>query len=146
MNWIDVYYIGLCRKYPELHLLFEWSTLVSVCFQQKWTLGISLGWTASITFSISYPGQSISTSYWPSTSWSFTQSCPEFCCFHWTLSFCPLSPALWTPWCCGQRTSSTWTGWGQTMLMCLDSLNHLCITNILASLQIQTRMAFSKFR
>ena len=48
------------------------------CLQHKWTPGNSLGWTASVACSISCPGQSLSTSYWPSTSWSFTQSCLEF--------------------------------------------------------------------
>ena len=60
-------------------------------------------------------------------------------------SFCPRSSALWTPSCCGQRTGiwwSPWSGWRQTMLTCLDSLDHFCITKIWLLFQIQTRMGF----
>lgn len=145
-----------------MHWFFEGSSLVSGWLHHKWTPGISLRWTAPISCSTSRPGQSPSTSYWPTTSsstyclgqslfifwWpsiSCSTSCLEFCCFQLITSFCLLSSVPWTPSCSGQWTgtwSSPWSGWEQTTLASLDPLDHLCITNILLLLQIQTRLAF----
>ena len=38
----------------------------------------------SIAYSTSCPNQSLSTSYWPSVSWSFAQSCLKLCFFYFS--------------------------------------------------------------
>ena len=60
--------------------LIIWMTPFGVCLPSayKWTSEFSLGWTASITYTISYHSQSFSSSHWPSTFLSFTQSFHEY--------------------------------------------------------------------
>ena len=113
-----------------MNWLFEWFSLVSAALCINEMPGTALGWTPSIVCSTSCPGQSLSTVL---SEVLLLLPYPFF-----------LSYAHWTPSCCGQRTEtwwSPWCGWGQ---MCLDLLDHICVSNMWPLLQFQTRREFLK--